>query len=366
MTRSSKTFSILLLSATALTAVGLAGCKKDVPAGEAPAASSDAAAIPAGDTTAQTPAALAPLPSHLPEGPVDSAALPAVVARINGLEVKRDELIREAVAYSQIQHPGTPLTGQILNQALNSIIARTLLEQEAHASNMTVSDAAVEAQFAAIRSRFPSAEAFQKALTAQGTTEAGLKDQMRRDGAVQKLLATRVVADVSVSDQAAHDFYDKNQDKMQKPERVHVRHILVRAAASAPQAEKDKARVKAEALLKRIKNGESFAKIASESSEDPGSKARGGDLAWLVRGQTVPSFDKAAFALAQPNDLSPVVETEFGFHIIQLVEREQASVAPFEEAQPKIADFLKRQMSRERVEAHVRELRAKGKVETFL
>jgi peptidyl-prolyl cis-trans isomerase C len=240
------------------------------------------------------------------------------------------------------------------------------LQQEAKAQNVTVSEAEIGQQMAQLRSRFPDDDTFKKALATQNLTEDGLRQQMRRDGTVQKFVQTKLLAGLTVSDQQEKEFYDKNQDKMKKPERVHVRHILVHADAGAPAAEKAKAKAKAEDLLKRAQKGEDFGKLAGENSEDPGSKIHGGDLPWFTHGQMEPSFDKAAFALTKPNELSPVVESPFGYHVIQLVEREGAGVAPFEMVKGQIGEFLKQRQSQEKLAAHVQELRSKGKVETFI
>ena len=93
---------------------------------------------------------------------------------------------------------------------------------------------------------------------------------------------------------------------------------------------------------------------------------RGGDLGFVEKDQTVAPFEKAAFALAKPNDLSPVVESDFGYHIIQLVEKRPEGVVPFADAKEKIANFLKQKQSQEKVQGHIQELRTKGKVEIFI
>jgi len=302
--------------------------------------------------------------------PIDPAKLPAVVAKINGVAIKKAQLVEEAAQMrqqiAQTQGFQAPLSSDFYKQVLDGIIARTLLTQEAKAQNVTVSDAEVEQQIAQIRSRAANPKAYQDALAANGMTEATLRQRIKSEGAVQKFLQTKVLAGVTVSDQVAKDFYDKNQDKMKRPERVHVRHILLRAEASAPAADKAKAKAKAEDLLKRAQKGEDFGKLASENSEDPGSKIRGGELPWFTHGQMVPPFDKAAFALTKPNELSPVVESPFGYHVIQLVEKQDASVAPFDMVKAQIEEFLKQKQSQQVLAAHVQELRTKGKVETFL
>ena len=122
----------------------------------------------------------------------------------------------------------------------------------------------------------------------------------------------------------ARSQYDANPKAFATPERVHARHILISSAT--PDARKV-----AEDLLAQLKNGADFATLAKEKSDDPGSAARGGDLGTLESGRTVPPFDAAMFALTKPGELSPVVETSFGFHIIQLIARLPAGAKPFSE-----------------------------------
>jgi len=378
-------FLPLLALTFALVATGLAGCKKSAP-GQPAEAQKNAPAPASGQTPAQSPsAAAAPgaapaglppagMPSHdtaaAEAKPVDPAKLPDVVARINGVAVKKDQLVKEAndmrQQLAQMQGIQAPLTASFYKQVLDGIVARTLLTEEAKEQKVTVSDAEVEQQMAALRGQAPNPEAFKKALAANGLTEASLRQRIKTEGAVQKLVQTKVLANVTVSDQAAKDFYDKNQDKMKEPERVHVRHILIRADVNAPAAEKDKAKAKADDLLKRAQKGEDFAKLARENSDDPGSKTQGGDLPPFTHGEMVPAFDRAAFALTKPNELSPVVQSQFGYHIIQLIGKEPSTVAPFETVKPRITDYLKRQQSQQVLAAHVQGLRAKSKVETYI
>jgi peptidyl-prolyl cis-trans isomerase C len=118
--------------------------------------------------------------------------------------------------------------------------------------------------------------------------------------------------------------------------------------------------------LKRLKAGEDFAKLAQENSEDPGSQPRGGDLGWMARGQTPPPFEQAAFALKKPNDISPVVESPFGYHIIQLLERQPAAEIPYEQVKDRLGMMLKQQQAQQQIEARVKELRSKAKVEIYI
>jgi peptidyl-prolyl cis-trans isomerase D len=118
-----------------------------------------------------------------------------------------------------------------------------------------------------------------------------------------------------------------------------------------------KAEAKAADLLKQLKAGADFAELAKKNSEDTGSAVKGGDLDWVVRGQTVPDFEKAAFSL-QPKQLSDVIKTEYGFHILQVLEKEQAKVQPFEEAKDVLASTAKREAVYARMQQSMEQARA--------
>ena len=133
--------------------------------------------------------------------------------------------------------------------------------------------------------------------------------------------------------------YNNRRNEFQVAERVKARHILLKADASNDAQVKPKA----EALLKQIQGGADFAKLAKENSQDPGSGAQGGELGWIVRGQTVPEFEKAAFSLGV-GQTSGLVKTTYGYHIIQVEAHEQAHLQPFEDVKAQlISDYQKRQ-----------------------
>jgi peptidyl-prolyl cis-trans isomerase D len=135
------------------------------------------------------------------------------------------------------------------------------------------------------------------------------------------------------TDQLRKD-YQENIDSYRTPERVNVRHILIKTQGK-PKEEAPKLKAKAEDLLKQIKAGANFADLAKKDSEDPGSAVKGGELGWIVRGQTVKPFEDAAFSL-KPGETSGVIETEYGYHIIQVEQKQDAHTQSFEEAEPQI------------------------------
>src|SRR2546425_7797169 len=134
---------------------------------------------------------------------------------------------------------------------------------------------------------------------------------------------------VQISDDILKLQYQANIRQYQVPNRVHVEHILFMTVAK-PDAEVDGIKKKAEDVLKQVEKGGKFEDLAKKYSEDPGSKDKGGDLTWITQGQTVPEFEKTAFSLT-PGQVSDLVKTKYGFHIIKVLEKETAHTKAFEE-----------------------------------
>ena len=174
----------------------------------------------------------------------------------------------------------------------------------------------------------------------------------------QVLLADQaeVAKSMTTSDAQLRAAYAGSMDSFRTPERVKVRHILLMTQGKS-DAEKKAALAKAQDLLKQIKAGADFGELAKKYSQDPGSAQNGGDLGFIVRGQTVPPFEKFVFS-AKPKEISDLVTTEYGYHIIQVSEKEPARVKPFEEVKDSIAEQLNKQGVNEKMQAMVDQARA--------
>jgi len=170
-------------------------------------------------------------------------------------------------------------------------------------------------------------------------------------GAVSDFVQT-----AQVSDSQLHQEYQDNIDSYRTPERVKVRHILIKTQGK-PKDDVAKLKVKAEGILKQLQHGGDFADLAKKNSEDPGSAEKGGELGWIVRGQTVPNFEKTAFSL-QPGQLSGIIDTEYGFHIIQLEDKQAAHTQAFDEVKPQILLEAKKQVAAENLRKAVDAARA--------
>ena len=153
------------------------------------------------------------------------------------------------------------------------------------------------------------------------------------------------VQNAKVTDAQLQREYQENIDAYRIPERVLVRHILIKTQG-LPKDQAPKLKAKAEDILKQLQNGGNFAELAKQNSDDPGSKPKGGELGWIVRGQTVPNFENTAFSL-KPGQLSGVIETEYGYHIIQVEDKQAAHTQMFEEVKPTLIAQLRSEVGAE-------------------
>lgn len=159
--------------------------------------------------------------------------------------------------------------------------------------------------------------------------------------------SAKVAAATTVTDQELQAYYDQHRDEYRVPDQVKVRHILIKTPLPAPGAKEDEkavadARAKAEGILKELKAGGDFAKLAEKNSDDPGSAKNGGELGWIGRGRTVPEFEKAAFSLPK-GQTSDLVKSSYGFHIINVEDKQDAHVKSLAEVKAEIGEKVKQQ-----------------------
>jgi peptidyl-prolyl cis-trans isomerase C len=293
------------------------------------------------------------------------AELPDVLARVNGEEVRKadfDLMVRN------IELGNGPIPAErrdeVLRDALDQLITYTLLKQEAKNRSLSATDAEVDARLQAMRSQFPDEETFTKALADRGLTLERLRSDARDDLNINKMMEAEVQAAGPATDAEAQAFYEKNPDKFQRGESVRASHILLLAGENADEAAKKKARAQIDDLCKRAKAGEDFAKLAREHSQD-GSAANGGDLDFFTRGRMVPEFESAAFAL-QPGQVSDVVTTQYGFHVIKVTDRKPASTVPLADVNDRVKQFLSEQKKQERADAFIAGLKQKSRIEVLV
>ena len=289
----------------------------------------------------------------------------SAVAKVNGTTITRGELDRAMkVMLAQTGNPSTLPADQkkaAETAVLNQLVSAELLYQAGKKLEVKDIENKVATQVSSAKAKFPSPAQFEKSLQDNGLTENDLKEYSRKEIYINNLIETKIASKVTVSEAEVKKFYDENPDKFKLAESVRASHVLIGADAKATEADKKKAKEKAESVLKKVKGGEDFAKAAKENSTCP-SSAQGGDLGFFTKGQMVPAFENVAFAL-KPGEMSDVVETQFGYHIIKVVEKQPAKTVTYDEAKQKIQEFLKGQKIRKDISEYVEKLRKEGKVE---
>jgi peptidyl-prolyl cis-trans isomerase C len=347
----------LLRALSLIATLVLCACSKTPAEVNAAAANSAQAGSPPPAAALLAPPQPKPVPAQLPE----------VIARVNGEAISKADFDR-AVEALEARNGGpipTEQRDQILRGVLDQIVAYKLLVQEGRARKVAVPDATVDARMKEIQSQFPSEDAFKQMLTTRKTSLEQVRTDIKQDMAVQKLIEDEIATKIAVKPEQVTDFYTKNPDQFKQPDRVRASHILIGFAKGADAATKTQARAKAADVLKDVKAGKDFAALAKQHSQDPGSAANGGDLGFFQQGQMVGPFNDAAFTLA-PGTVSDLIETEFGFHIIKVAEKQPARAIPLDEVRPKLEEYLQRMNREQQTDAFVNGLKTKGKIEILI
>jgi peptidyl-prolyl cis-trans isomerase C len=280
-----------------------------------------------------------------------------VAARVNGVPITEAQVREASVRIASSQETENPSPEATHQEALQSLVDIQVLTQQAKVEKIEVSAEEIDRAFNSIKSRYPSPDAFQKALTTNNATETTLRKEIG-DGLIMQKLVDRHVS-VQLAADAAEQFYKGNLDKFHRPAEVRASHILFRLAEGGDEKA---VRQRAQTALERIKKGEDFGKLAKELSEDPGSAQQDGDLGYFARGTMVTPFDDAVFALKK-GEVSGIVQTQFGFHIIKLTDTREAGVVPLAEAKADIEAYLQQQERNQREHAYLDELKKTIKIE---
>lgn len=264
----------------------------------------------------------------------------------------------------QGQTPDKTKIEEIKKNVLKNMIDRELLYQDSSKKGFKVEEKEVEEQFTGFKKRFPEEKQYQDALKKMGITEQAIKKQIKEQLTIQQLVEEHISKDIKVSDDDAKKYYDSNPQYFKKPEQVKASHILIKADPKADEATKAAARKKLEDVQKKLKEGGDFAALAKEFSEGPSNK-KGGDLGFFGKGQMVKPFEEAAFK-AKAGEITDIVETQFGYHIIKVFEKKPESTTPYEEVKTKIEQALKQQKVRESIGTYIEKLKKDSKIELFI
>ena len=291
------------------------------------------------------------------------------IAIVNGSLITEEDFEREMVGVNKrIEKLGKSLDDsqmlRIKKKILENLIDQELLYQESQKRGINVDEAEINEQLGKIKKRFPSEAAFKAALKQANLSEATVSSQIKRGLVIKELIDKQVIEKINVLNKELRTYYETNQGSFKQPEQVRASHILIKVSPEADKSQKIGARKKIEEIQNKLKKGEDFAALAKKFSEGPSSD-KGGDLGYFNRGQMVKSFEKAAFAL-KPGEVSGIIETKFGYHLIKVVDKKPEHIMKYEEIKDRLRQYLKQQKTKEKLDIFIEELKGKAKVERFL
>lgn len=349
-------FTVFLLIFFLSTAAAFAGGKQEKPedteknAQESLAESTDASSG-SGDTNTES--------SDLSGSgtPIQSGgSLPAATVNGRPISQKDFEQLLQAAQYQYMQQ-GMQIQGAQLEQlkqmVLESLIDDEIIYQAALDEGYSATEAEIDKAVESTRGQFESEEAYQQALQRDGLDEAQIREMLAEQLTRNKYEQEKFIDPVNVEADEIQAFYDENPDQFKQPFQYRSSHILVQVAEDASEEEKAAAKDKIEDVKQRIENGEEFSEVARELSDCP-SSSNGGDLDYQQRGALVPAFEEAALAL-EIGEISDVVETRFGYHIIKLTDRKEEETVAFEDVKDQIENYLMREKYRDIRSSFIRE-----------
>jgi len=292
-----------------------------------------------------------------------------LAAKVNGVGISNETLERNYEEYlreNNVNVAGIRYPDRVTamrRETLDLLINQELLWQAAEKQGIVATPEEVNRVLDDTQAQFSTADAFLNKLALEGYTRESYRTHLERLVSARKYL-DMVSAKVAVSAAEIHDFYIQNPDKFRLPEQVRARHILLKLSPGADDEVQQVAREKLAGILTEARNGGDFAALASQYSED-GSADQGGDLGFFERGQMVKPFEEAAFGL-QPGEISDVVETPFGLHLIKVEDRQPARTVPEDQVREQVQTYLLNLKQQQAVDNEIRTLRTVAAIEILL
>lgn len=294
--------------------------------------------------------------------------LPPIVAMYNDREIT-SQSVKESIPAGLLRRLArgqTPDEGQLRDIALNitqQLINEQILIAASRAAGYDPDPEAVKRKIDAIEER-AGPEKFDAGLRHQGITRDELYERVRRTMSVNSWIQNALLADIDISEDALRELYQAKQQQLRTPERVSLSHILFRTPPDAREAEQEEARTKAEKVLEHIRNGADFEQLAREHS-DCDSSSEGGKIGTVRRGESVPPFETAAFSLAD-GEVSDVVKTQYGYHLIKVHGHHEPEAISFERARPKLQHALQHAALQEALEKVIEEGRRHATIQIMI
>lgn len=298
-------------------------------------------------------------------GVASADELGRVVVSVNGEDLTVAELSQEVQKIVPMEasfHGGMSaekIKG-IESKALAIIIEKELQYQDALSKGLKPDKEAVNVEFKNVVERFNSRKEFEKAIKKAGFSEKLLKRFITRDLLAEKVRKQEVDDRISISDTAIREYYETNKNRYMKPEEYRASTILVKVDPASTAEERAKLKERAEALLKKVTEGADFGQVAYDNSDDM-SRIKGGDIGYFHVGRTVPEFEEAVKKL-KVGEVSGVVESMYGYHLIKLTDKKEPRLLPYEEVKDKIRAQQIEKEKKQLFDTWMAGLKAKAKI----
>ena len=310
------------------------------------------------------PAAATPAASERASNSAD------VVARVNGVEIRRNELDdAEQALLTQLQQRGRGLLpekrAEFDSQVLEELIGRELVLQEGRGRKLGDIDTLAQQELSMIKTRLGGEAEFAKALKEAGLTDDQYVRRLRENIIIRNTINAVVEQEAKVTPEEVKAYYETNRERFHQPEMVRASHILILVPPDATSQIKTQKLAQIETVQSLLKQGGKFAELAKKFSEDTTTAVNGGDLDFFPRGMMVPEFDAVAFTLPT-NKVSGVVTTKYGYHLLMVTDRKPAREVPFDEVKANIEKFLLGNKGVDIARKHVQDLRAAAKIEVLI
>lgn len=299
---------------------------------------------------------------------VAEADMDVVLVTVNGKQftrrmagdMVREMAMRQGVPPQMVEQYMARGGQELLRRSTDQFIDQTLIKAELDRRADKIADADIEKAIGKISEGLPEGMTLTNALSARGMTMAELREQIVANERMKKLYDSESPSPNAVTDAQVETFYKENDKYFKTEESAEACHILISCKADADAAAKAAAKACAESVRTQLVAGADFAKLAAATSSCP-SKAKGGDLGKIQRGQMVPPFEKAVFE-QEIGAIGPVVETDFGFHVVKVTKRQPAGVTPLTEVSGKIKEHLDMQSREKKFADYVKGLRSSAAI----
>jgi len=336
----------------------------------APGPAETAAAPAAVPAAVQEAAPAAAVPAVKPAVPDKKAAAAGIAVEVDGVKMTKAQLnteMQKKLAMLKGQIPADKLEqakAEIRKGLVDDFVLRTLLSREVAAKKMTASDKEIASVMEEMKSQLPAGMTMDELIKKNKIDVAKMRDDIGMNIKINKLIEKAAGTTIKITDKETTDFYEKNKDKFTKPETVHARHILVSKVPEDTEKSLTEKKAKAEDLRKKLLGGADFADLAAKNSDCP-SKQAGGDLGTFARGQMVKPFEDAAFS-QEKNAIGPVVVTDFGFHIIQVLDHQASQVVKLDaDTKKRINDYLEGEKRKSAFDGMVKGLKAAANIVVY-